>query len=594
MTVVPVRSICFEALSTAAGCLAATRRFPMHVGSAHAFSICACCICVKLKNMVSRDFMGCHPPFKGALGRIRMLAQQEITRLAVLYAAVIVWAVLCMKSTLPRRPLRIGPSGARQYRILHNVLFGIGAFFSMSLILTGQAYLFLFLGASAVVTFGLYGMQEGSFVGKCLEKAATLVQGQCDSWLVTDASQTTIRLPSQAGVFLPPTIENSLVNLLQHAINKNAESIHLQPSSQNAARVFFMVNGARKRFATIEKTAVGQFVDILEGWKLPGIAQHQVAGCGWLRFPTEAAGQLFAYQSRQTSRGTKLNLRACAGSEEIVREGIPSLGLDEEQLNTIRQYLSRPSGMLIVCGPSRSGKSTTGIAMVAEKVAAGKRVNVLQNSPGLVLANTKTYVTTPEAGNTAAEHISELRRQGAGVLLVDGVDKKADLVAAVEAAALDQLLVATIPNVQTEHIFNSLATQFTDRILVETSVTVIVEQRLISRLCSACRRKAVLSYADRVALGIEKTDGNPPVGYVPVGCSACKGSGYQGRIGVFTVAECGPLWKKWHKRSTRTSLVKELREWKLRQFRTEVAQKVLKGVCAAADARESLEAGALA
>lgn len=518
-----------------------------------------------------------------------MRAEQELIRLGVLYGVVLLWAFGCAMSAVPRRPLSLGTLGARRYRLLHNGLVGVGGIFCLTLAFTGQAHLFAFLAATAILLLGLYAMQEGSFVGK----VSLLLQDQYDAWSVTEATQTTITLPSEVGVCLPPSIENSLTNLLQHAINNDAESIYLQPSSQNTARVYFHVDGERKRFATIESEAVAQFVDVLEGWKLKGVASMNRAGNGWLRFPLDGGGRLFAYQSQATSHGTKLTIHSCARADRLVRGGLSSLGLNGERLNQVRQFLTRPSGMLLVCGPRRNGKSTTGMTMVAELASVGRQVCVVQHAPGLILDNAKTFIASTKPHDTVPEWISELRRQGPGVLLVDDVDEKAELVAAVEAAALDQLVVVTVPGTEAETVFKSVVTQVSDRLVLETSLMGIVEQRLLPRLCAECRRQAPFSYADRVALGIEGSGGSPPVGYVPVGCHVCQGTGYQGRVGVFSVIECGPVWAKWRTRASRPSVLKELRDHKLRQVRSDVAKKVLEGVCAAADAREVLEADAL-
>lgn len=517
-----------------------------------------------------------------------MRAEQELIRLGFLYGAVLIWAVCCVKFAVPSKPLGLGIFGARRYRSLHNSLVGVGALFCMILTFTGQPNLLPFLGASAILVAALYGMQEGRVVGTI----SRLVQSQYDASLGKEPKQAPINLARDVGVCPPPSIETSLSKLLQHAIKIEAESIHLRPSSQNTARVYFSVNGERKRFETIKLEVVAQIVNVLESWKLTEDASNNRAGSGWLRFPIDGAGQLFAYRSHSTARGAKLTIQLFARTARLIRGGLPSLGLDREQINSVRQYLSRPSGMLLVCGPRHNGKSTTGFAMVAELAAAGRCASVLQRAPGFVLDSVKTFVASPKQHDAMPRLIVKLRRQGPGVMLVDDVNKNAELVAAAEAASLDQLLVVTVPVADAHNVFKSVVTKVADRLVLETSMMGIIEQRLLRRLCTECCRQSPLSYAERVALGIEGSGQCAPVGCVPVGCNACRGTGYQGRVGVFSVIDCGPVWAKWRKRTCRHLVLKELRDHKLQQVRSGVAKKVLEGVCTAVEARGMLEADA--
>ncbi len=329
----------------------------------------------------------------------------------------------------------------------------------------------------------------------------------------------------------PPVVR--LVNgLLLKAIQMHASDIHVEPM-ENDVRVRFRVDGVMReiqRLPNSMKSAIGSRVKIMANLNIAERRVPQDGGIKMALSETEAID--FRTSILPQIYGEKIVMRVLGVGE--LKNSVPELGFKGRALELVQDALNNPVGMILVTGPTGSGKTTTLYTIL--RVINTPDVNIVTaEDPVEYRLDGITQVNVrPIIGYTFDAALRSFLRQDPDIILVGEMRDFETAGIAVKAALTGHLVLSTLHTNDAPSCVVRLIDMGIEPYLVASAVKVVIAQRLLRRICTNCREELPLKDAERTDLdqailaSIEKH-------FRGKGCTTCGGTGYKGRIPVFEV-----------------------------------------------------------
>jgi type II secretory ATPase GspE/PulE/Tfp pilus assembly ATPase PilB-like protein len=237
----------------------------------------------------------------------------------------------------------------------------------------------------------------------------------------------------------------------------------------------------------------------------------------------------FRVASAGVLNGEKLSIRILKQDASIYT--LESVGMTEKQRNIVESAIKKPSGMILLCGPTGSGKTTTLYAMLNKIDFYTRNVITVEDPIEYVLPNTSQIEVNPKAGITFAKSLRSILRQDPDVIVVGEIRDEETAVIGLQASQTGHLVLATVHSNSPASAMIRLLDLSVTPLMLATGLSLIISQRLIRRLCKYCKAPAKLSQ-EQLRI-FEKKKVNYANIYDPVGCEHCYGTGYYGRIGIY-------------------------------------------------------------
>jgi type IV pilus assembly protein PilB len=317
-----------------------------------------------------------------------------------------------------------------------------------------------------------------------------------------------------------------LERIVERAAKEGASDIHFEPRQEDL-RVRFRVDGTFREAALLPielAPALVARVKVLAGMD---IAEHRLPQDG--RFSATVDEQHLDLRSSTypTVHGEKAVLRLLdSGTLKRSLEGIGMAGM---ALDTMRELIHRPEGIVLITGPTGSGKTSTLYASVGELVDTGKNIVTIEDPVEYAIPGVNQGQTNDKAGFTFARGLRAALRQDPDVIMVGEIRDRETLETAIEASLTGHLVLSTLHTNSAVATIARLAEMEMEPYLVASSVLGIVAQRLVRRICVTCRAEVETPAALRAMF----RGGGPQAFYRGSGCRDCRGTGFRGRIGIF-------------------------------------------------------------
>jgi type II secretion system protein E len=212
------------------------------------------------------------------------------------------------------------------------------------------------------------------------------------------------------------------------------------------------------------------------------------------------------------------------------------LGLDHHDSSLLEKMITRPHGILLVTGPTGSGKSTSLYAWLHTINSVDKRIMSAEDPIEYEMAGVNQVQMRPEIGLTFANTLRTFLRQDPDVIMVGEIRDKETAEISIRAALTGHLVFSTIHTNDSASTITRLLDMGIEPFLVASSVEGIVAQRLVRGLCKACRQPSEVDkeFLREHNFPIERLEKEGPI-YEAVGCDECRGNGYKGRTGIFEI-----------------------------------------------------------
>ncbi|HBB75732.1 MAG TPA: type II secretion system protein GspE, partial [Planctomycetaceae bacterium] len=249
-------------------------------------------------------------------------------------------------------------------------------------------------------------------------------------------------------------------------------------------------------------------------------------------FAVLADGKKFEVRaaSGPTSFGEKMALRLLDAGGELVKSGLKSLGMSKALVTQLESVIHQPHGMLIVCGPTGSGKTTTLYAALGEIDVLSRNIVTIEDPIEYRLDNISQTAVNNQADLTFAKILRSVLRQDPDVILVGEIRDQETAEIAMQAALTGHFVFTTLHANDTATTVTRLLDIGIEVSLIQSAVTAVLAQRLVRVLCPKCKEAYPAPEDFRKKLGV------PPdkelMIYREKGCAACLNTGFRGRSGV--------------------------------------------------------------
>lgn len=318
-----------------------------------------------------------------------------------------------------------------------------------------------------------------------------------------------------------------LVNLtITQAVQEGASDIHIEPT-ENDVKIRFRVDGVLYDVISPPKRIFPTLVARIKILSNMDIAERRVPQDG--RFRVNSQGKIidFRVSTLPTIYGEKIVLRLLDRSATLI--GLEKLGFTEEILHNFDNLIRRPYGMILVTGPTGSGKTTTLYSALAKISTTEKNIITIEDPVEYQFARINQVQINPKAGLTFANGLRSILRQDPDIMMVGEIRDRETAEIAVQSALTRHLVLSTIHTNDSAGAIARLIDMGIEPYLISSSLIGILAQRLARRICPRCR---VPKEPTEEEIKVLKISSDHTM-YEGKGCEACRHTGYRGRLGIF-------------------------------------------------------------
>jgi type II secretory ATPase GspE/PulE/Tfp pilus assembly ATPase PilB-like protein len=318
--------------------------------------------------------------------------------------------------------------------------------------------------------------------------------------------------------------------LLGDAVGKNASDIHFEPE-QNFLRIRYRIDGVLRQIRSLHKTYWPAMAVRIKVLAKMNIAETRAPQDGRISLSLTGRQVDFRVASQATSHGENVVLRILDRQKGIVP--LDGLGLESSQLDLLKRMISRPEGIILVTGPTGSGKTTTLYSILNHINSDTVNIMTMEDPVEYPMTMIRQTSVNEAAKMDFANGIRSLMRQDPDVILVGEIRDEETAEMAFRAAMTGHQVYSTLHTNSAVGAFPRLLdTGVTPEVMAGNMIGIIA-QRLIRRLCKHCRQPYTATSAECRLLGV-KAD-RPPTVYRAVGCDHCDYQGYRGRLAIMEI-----------------------------------------------------------
>jgi type IV pilus assembly protein PilB len=338
------------------------------------------------------------------------------------------------------------------------------------------------------------------------------------------------RSGTAAGVDAPVV---KLVNgLLQQALRERASDVHLEPMAEGV-RVRYRVDGALRPVMTLPRAHHAPVVSRIKVMAGMDIAEKRLPQDGRVQIRAQGRQVDLRVSTLPTIFGEKVAIRLLDRASAYL--ALDDLGFGSEALARYRKLIRRAYGMILVTGPTGSGKTTTLYATLREINTPEKNIITIEDPVEYVLEGINQIRVNPKAGLTFALGLRSILRQDPDVIMVGEIRDRETADIAIRSANTGHLVLSTLHTNDAAGALTRLLDMGVEPFLVASSVIGVVAQRLVRTLCRHCRRPYEVPAGGEEHLLLGEGIKTPLTLYRAAGCPECAGTGYLGRTAILEV-----------------------------------------------------------
>lgn len=344
--------------------------------------------------------------------------------------------------------------------------------------------------------------------------------------------------------------------LLKHAILQSASDIHIEPDEKEV-RVRYRIDGVLHDAMTLPRQVMEGLVARIKVLSSLKLDEHRLPQDG--RFKIEKDGYRISFRVSilPVFEGEKIVMRLLDETSKGLT--LEKMGLSGNALETVHRHIKRPNGMVLVTGPTGSGKTTTLYTVMDILNTTEVNISTVEDPVEYRMMRVNQTQVNAKIGMTFAAALRSLLRQDPDIIMVGEIRDSETMQIAVEAAMTGHLVLSTLHTNSAAGTLPRLLDMGAEAFLVASTVNVVIGQRLVRKLCNECKTAYRLDEKDVATLGanfdmdeilkmlkkIPELSGQVNAKstwknidfYRPKGCEQCSKEGYRGRMGIYEVLE---------------------------------------------------------
>jgi general secretion pathway protein E len=328
-------------------------------------------------------------------------------------------------------------------------------------------------------------------------------------------------------------IVNAVDHLFQYAFDQRASDIHIEPK-RNISLVRLRIDGVLHSVYELPKSVHGAIISRIKALSGLDMAEKRRPQDGRIKIDRGRGVEAeIRVSTVPTAFGEKTVMRIL--DPDILLQDVDQLGMTSMDLVRYQQFISLPYGLVLVCGPTGSGKSTTLYSTLRYLSSKEKNITTVEDPVEMVYEDFNQIAVQPSVGVTFSSILRNILRQDPDILMIGEMRDLDTAQNAIQAALTGHLVLSTLHTNDAPLAITRMVDLGIPRFLIYTTLTGVLAQRLLRKICPHCAEIFEISADDLAAMGIETKKADMLNLKRGGGCIRCRGTGYLGRIGIFEV-----------------------------------------------------------
>ncbi|GAB1489416.1 hypothetical protein MASR2M8_18690 [Opitutaceae bacterium] len=326
-----------------------------------------------------------------------------------------------------------------------------------------------------------------------------------------------------------------LNSIILTAYRRQASDIHFEAQS-DGSRVRMRIDGDMQPMIELPRSVHLTLVARIKLLSRLDVSQSRLPQDGAFELSFGALNTSFRVATIPSLYGEKVVMRVLGSPLSHASMNLDTLGFPRSMLEAVRRVISRPNGIMIVCGPTGSGKTTTLYGCISHLNRPDLNITTIEDPVEYRIADIIQHQVNAGIGLTFSKVLRSVMRQDPDVILVGEIRDLETALIATEAALTGHFVLTTLHTNNALQAVTRLMEIGVDPYLVAPTTMGVLSQRLVRRICSSCKESYPAS-ASEVAAHFTGWEDNPVTLYRGRGCSKCHGTGYSGRVGIYEFVE---------------------------------------------------------
>ena len=336
-------------------------------------------------------------------------------------------------------------------------------------------------------------------------------------------------ISSEAEAMKSPVIQ--FVDLmLKRAVKSRASDIHIEPQA-NSIIIRMRIDGALRKTTAPPEEIQAAVVIRIKVLSNMNIAEHRLPQDGRFKVKVQDREIDIRVSTIPAKYGEKVVMRLL--DPKAVKLDINQLGFESKLLEEFKSALSQPHGIIIVTGPTGSGKSTTLYSALNYLKNPKKNITTVEDPVEYTLSEINQIQVKPEIGLNFASSLRAILRQDPDIILIGEIRDKETVDIAIQASLTGHLVLSTFHTNDAPGTITRLVYMGAEPYLLSSSLNLIIAQRLIRKICEHCKEQIELPEKVLKQLKITPEQTKNAVFHRGRGCKTCEGTGYLGRLPIF-------------------------------------------------------------
>ncbi len=372
-------------------------------------------------------------------------------------------------------------------------------------------------------------------------------------------------------------IKKAVNHLFHYALDQRASDIHIEPK-RDLSLVRFRIDGLLHTIYRLPKAVHSALVSRIKYLSRLDIAEKRRPQDGRIKIGASSGKDVeIRLSTIPVSFGEKVVMRLL--DSDVIFRSIDDMGFSPRDLKSYRRFMTTPHGIILVTGPTGSGKSTTLYSTLKEIATPEKNVITIEDPVEMVHEEFNQIAVQPAIDVTFASILRNILRQDPDIIMIGEIRDEETAAHAVQAAMTGHLVFSTLHTNDATSSVVRLRDLGLQPFLIASTLLGCMAQRLVKTICPICRERIRVKSDDMARLGFPVQPGEELILARGKGCQDCRGTGYKGRCGIFEVLPISATLKEMivtdsHSLDMKKIAIKE----GMTTLRQDAWQKVLRGV----------------
>jgi general secretion pathway protein E len=327
-------------------------------------------------------------------------------------------------------------------------------------------------------------------------------------------------------------IVNAVDFLLQHAYDSRASDIHVEPKREHAV-IRFRIDGVLHEIQRVPKLVNMAITSRLKTMCRMDIAEKRRPQDGRIKTEREGKEIELRVSTLPTAFGEKIVMRIF--DPDVMLRDLHGLGFYEDELQTFGEWIKRPHGIILVTGPTGSGKTVTLYSALKSLASPEINITTIEDPIEMVSEDFNQTAVQNKVGITFASALRTILRQDPDIIMVGEIRDHETAQNAVQAALTGHLVFSTLHTNDSSTSVTRLIDLEIQPFLISSTLIGAMAQRLLRKICEDCKRNRPLTVEEAAMLNLQAPPGKRIIVKEGAGCIRCRNTGYYGRTGIFEI-----------------------------------------------------------